>query len=133
MLGFESLRDGKDRDSTAYRRPMARLIEGELLAPQVSAMMDLSDGLLLDANRMADASAVTLAIDSKAVPLATMPGRFDAAIRWGDDYELLFTLPPGIEPPVPATRIGSVEPRGFVPLFLDGEPIANRDGLGWEH
>ena len=39
----------------------------------------------------------------------------------------------GTEPPIPATRIGMVEPRGFVPLFLDGEPIANRDGLGYEH
>jgi thiamine-monophosphate kinase len=46
---------------------------------------------------------------------------------------LLFTLPAGIEPPVPATRIGAIEPRGFVALFLDGEPIANSEGLGFQH
>ena len=54
-------------------------------------------------------------------------------MRWGDDYELLFTLPDGQEPPVDATRIGTVEPRGFVPLFLNGEPIANAQGLGYQH
>jgi thiamine-monophosphate kinase len=96
-------------------------------------MMDVSDGLLLDAWRIAEASEVSLAIDSAAVPVAVPEHRRFDALRWGDDYELLFTLPAGLVPPVAATRIGSVEPRGFVPLFLNGEPIANRDGLGYEH
>ena len=96
-------------------------------------MMDVSDGLLLDAWRLAEASAVSLAIDGAAVPIATPEPRRLDAMRWGDDYELLFTLPAGVEPPVPASLIGSAEPRGFVPLFLGGEPIANREGLGWEH
>ncbi len=132
MLGFEALRDGTG-DGGAYLRPMARLAEGQALAPLVTAMMDVSDGLLLDAWRMAEASAVSLAIDSAAVPVAVAEPRRLDALRWGDDYELLFTLPEGTEPPVPAARIGKVEPRGFVPLFLDGEPLANREGLGWEH
>ena len=133
MLGFEALRDGTEADSTAYRRPLARLPEGQALAPLVTAMMDVSDGLLLDAWRLAEASEVSLAIDGPAVPIAAPEERRFQALRWGDDYELLFTLPAGIDPPVPATRIGTVEPRGFVPLFLDGEPIANREGLGYEH
>jgi thiamine-monophosphate kinase len=132
MLGFEALHGGGD-DGGAYLRPMARLAEGQALAPLVTAMMDVSDGLLLDAWRLAEASQVSLAIDSAAVPIATPEARRFDALRWGDDYELLFTLPPGVVPPVPAIRIGAVEPRGFVPLFLDGEPIANREGLGYEH
>ena len=116
MLGFEAL-----------------LPEGQAVAPLVTAMMDVSDGLLLDAWRLAEASEVSLAIDGAAVPIATPQDRRFDALRWGDDYELLFALPAGTEPPIPATRIGMVEPRGFVPLFLDGEPIANRDGLGYEH
>ena len=132
MLGFETLHSSGD-DGGAYLRPMARLAEGQALAPLVTAMMDVSDGLLLDAWRLAEASQVSLAIDSAAVPIATPEARRFDALRWGDDYELLFTLPAGTEPPVPATPIGAVEPRGFVPLFLDGEPIANRDGLGYEH
>jgi thiamine-monophosphate kinase len=132
MLGFEALRDGTDADSTHYRRPMARLAEGLALAPLVSAMMDVSDGLLLDAFRMAEASEVTLALDSAAVPVADPARRFDC-LRWGDDYELLFTLPAGSEPPVPATRIGTVEPRGFAPMFVDGNPVLGSDGLGYQH
>ena len=133
MLGFEALRDGTGADSTAYRRPLARLPEGQALAPIVTAMMDVSDGLLIDAWRLAESSHVSLVIRSADVPIAAPLPRLLDAFRWGDDYELLFTQPAGTEPPVRATRIGSVEPRGFVPLFLDGEPIANRDGLGWEH
>lgn len=133
MLGFEALRDGTGADSTAYRRPLARLPEGEALAPHVTAMMDVSDGLLIDAWRLAESSQVSVAIDAASVPVGTVEARRCEALRWGDDYELLFTLPPSTEPPIPATRIGTVEPRGFVPMFLDGEPVADREGLGWEH
>jgi thiamine-monophosphate kinase len=133
MLGYEGLRDGTGGDAEAYLRPMARLAEGLALAPLVTAMMEVADGLLLDAWRLAEASQVSLAIDGTAVPIAAPEERRLDAMRWGDDYELLFTLPSFVEPSVAATRIGSVEARGFVPLFLDGEAIANREGLGWEH
>lgn len=133
MIGFEALRDGGNADSAAYRRPRALLKEGRELAPFASAMMDVSDGLLLDAWRLAEASGVSLAIDSAKVPIAAPePRRFDA-LRWGDDYALLFALPAGLEPSVRAARIGSVEPQGFAPLFLDGEPVLNAEGLGWQH
>ncbi|RPF70864.1 thiamine-phosphate kinase [Aurantiacibacter spongiae] len=138
MLGFEALREegkggGGGGDSSAYRRPRPRLAQGRALAPHVTAMMDVSDGLLLDAFRLAEASGVTLAVQSAAAPVAAPARRYDC-LTWGDDYELLFTLPASIaKPPVPATPIGRVEPRGFVPLFVDGEPIANRAGLGYDH
>ena len=60
-------------------------------------------------------------------------GRRLEALRWGDDYELLFALPAGVEPPVPSTLIGQVEPRGSAPLILAGEPIVNGEGLGYQH
>lgn len=132
MLGFEALRDGTSANSSAYRRPSARLADGLALAPIVTAMMDVSDGLLLDAFRMAEASHVSLALDSSVVPVADATRRMDC-LTWGDDYELLFTAPAAAALPVPATRIGTVEPRGFVPLFVDGQPIANSEGLGYQH
>lgn len=132
MLGFEALRDGTSADPTAYTRPMARLPEGQALAPLATAMMDISDGLLLDAFRLAEASEVSIAIDGETVPVADPARRLDC-MTWGDDYELLFTLPADIASPAPATRIGTVEPRGFAPLFLDGEPITNPQGLGYLH
>ena len=132
MLGFEALTGGDPGDSNHFRRPMARLAEGQALAPFVTAMMDISDGLLLDAFRMAEASHVSIAIDSTAVPVASPARRYDC-LTWGEDYELLFTLPPGTTPRVAAARIGQIEPRGFAPLFLDGEPVLNPQGLGYSH
>ena len=130
MLGFEALKAGRG-DSLAYRRPVALLAEGRALAPLVSAMMDLSDGLLLDARRMADASQVTFDIERIAVPIAAPEPRRDEALRWGDDYQLLFAAAPSARIPVAAHRIGRVLLRGPAPLLLDGaEPTGT---LGYEH
>ncbi len=133
MLGFEALRDGTGADSSAYRRPRALLAEGRALAPHVHAMMDLSDGLLLDAARMARASGVTFAIHGRAVPIATPEDRRGQALRWGDDYQLLFAAAAGFRPPVPATRIGEAQPSGPSPILLDGAPLDEAAGLGFEH
>lgn len=133
MLGLEALREGTGDDSSAFRRPVPRMAEGIALAPQVTAMMDISDGLLLDAWRIAEASQVSLAIESRAVPCAVPENRRLDAMTWGEDFELLFTLPPGIDPAAPATCIGIVEMRGYAPLFLDGEPVVNPEGLGYRH
>jgi thiamine-monophosphate kinase len=132
MMGFEALRDGTGADSLAYRRPDARLAEGVALAPLVTAMMDVSDGLVLDASRMAQASCVTLAIDSGAVPIAAPEARRAEALRWGDDYQLLFTLPRGIAPPVTAHRIGEAIAPGAASLLLDGS-APDGSSLGYEH
>jgi thiamine-monophosphate kinase len=136
MLGLEALRSGPGTgvtDSLAYRRPAALLAEGQALAPHVGAMMDVSDGLLLDAARMARASGVTLAIDGAAVPIATPERRRDEALRWGDDYQLLFSLPAGFRPPVMAFPIGEAKEPSDAPLMLDGQLLSEADGLGFEH
>jgi thiamine-monophosphate kinase len=131
MAGFEALRDATGADSVAYRRPLACLAEGEALAPFVTAMMDISDGLLLDASRMAEASGVALALTSVDVPIAVPENRRADALRWGEDYELLFTLPAGVEPTVSAWRIGEVRELEGAALLLDGE--APKAPLGYEH
>ncbi len=138
MLGFEALSAGDTlADTSAYRRPTPRLAEGRALAPLVTAMMDVSDGLLLDASRMAEASGVTIALDPAAIPLpAGLPSaRSREALSWGDDYELLFTLPAGARPPCPAHRIGAVLNRGaeslWAPLLLGG--TVPEGPLGYEH
>ncbi len=128
MLGFE----GREEYVKAFARPMPLLAEGAALAPQVGAMMDVSDGLLLDCWRMASASGVTIALDSMAAPVAD-PARRDDCIRWGDDYELLFTLPAGTASPVPATPIGNIVPPSDYPLNIDGTDVATPKGLGYSH
>ncbi|MGV3512710.1 MAG: thiamine-phosphate kinase [Novosphingobium sp.] len=133
MMGFEALRDGTGADSAAFRRPTPRLAEGRALAPVTTAMMDVSDGLLIDAARMAQASGVCLAITSEAVPFPpAMPSsRQDEAMRWGDDYELLFTLSPGITPPVAAHCIGRAQAPTSSSVVVDGAVPHGK--LGYMH
>ena len=131
MLGFETPGSGSEHD-LAYRRPHPLLAEGRALAPLVSAMMDVSDGLLLDCWRMARASQCRFDLDAASFPVAD-PARRDACVRWGDDYQLLFTAPAETVLPVPATRIGSVFRGGDAALRVDGEPQSPEDGLGYRH
>ena len=138
MQGFEALqkidgRDGAGDDSAAFRRPVPQLEKGRALAPFATAMMDISDGLLIDAARMADASHVTFAIDASAVPFpANLPlSRRDDAMRWGDDYELLLTLPAHVAPPCAAHCIGVAKPRMASPVIVDG--AVPQGSLGYTH
>ena len=138
MLGFDAIREGQGdcANRRAFCRPVPLLAEGRALAPLVSAMMDVSDGLLLDASRIAEASGVTLALNRGTIPLADgviQAGREDEALRWGDDYQLLFTLPAGSNPPIPATRIGEVREAGALPVLLDGAPPDSAQPLGYLH
>lgn len=129
MLGFQRV-PGFEQ---AYLRPRPLLAEGKALAPHVTAMMDVSDGLLLDASRMAEASGCTAEIDSAAVPFALgfpEPLRGEG-MRWGDDYALLFAASASFVPPVAASRIGSFTAPGEHALLLDGQPVAG--SLGYEH
>ena len=135
MLGLEALlaEDPDSEHSRAYRRPIPLLAQGQALAPYVTAMMDVSDGLLLDAARLARASGITLTIAKSAIPIATSEARRDEALRWGDDYQLLFTQPPGTEPPVLAHCIGEALITGDDPIVLDGVPLNEASGLGYQH
>ena len=128
MLGYE----GKEEHRESFNRPVPRLEEGRALAPYVNAMMDVSDGLLLDSWRMAETNAVTIRLDTSAIPVAD-PARLDECVRWGDDYELLFALPKGTQPPVPAAEIGRVETATDAPVIFGETPLRTADALGYRH
>lgn len=125
--------DGEPRDIARYLRPTPRLAEGQAVAPLATAMMDVSDGLLIDARRIADASNVAITIELDAIPLA-IPGmdRIEAATA-GDDYELLFTLPAGAAPPTSATRIGIIATGAGLTLHASGASVDLPDRLGYSH
>jgi thiamine-monophosphate kinase len=124
-----------------YRRPIPRLAEGQALGPVVHAMMDVSDGLLIDARRMAAASGLAVTIDLAAVPLSDACRAFAgdgrdarlAAVTAGDDYELLFAAAPDVAPPVPATRIGGFAAGSGLALTEGSVPVALPARLGFEH
>lgn len=75
--------------ATAYRRPAARVGEG-LAASKAgaTAMIDVSDGLGIDLDRLASASGVGVVLDM--VPIADGATR-DDALAGGEDYELVFS------------------------------------------
>lgn len=122
--------EGGEAAAQAYLRPQPRLTEGRALAPLVTAMMDVSDGLLIDAQRLAAASGVRIEIALEAVPVV---GEVMAAVTAGDDYELLFTLPPDTSCPVGATRIGSVSAGDGLSLLDHGAPVPLPERLGYLH
>jgi thiamine-monophosphate kinase len=127
--------DGPAELLAAYRRPQPRLAEGRIIAPRAHAMMDVSDGLLLDAQRMAAASGLAVAIDLATVPLSPAYRAFSgdvlAAATAGDDYELLFAAP--AEGDFPATRIGAFAPGTGLTLTQDGVAVPLPASLGYAH
>ncbi len=81
---------------SAYIRPQARLSLGQALIGIANACMDISDGIIIDAERLAKASGLSVDIQLEKLPLhaalASMPQ--EQAINFatqGDDYELLFS------------------------------------------
>jgi len=102
-------------------RPTPRVETGRTLTGFANAAIDISDGLLQDLGHVLAASEVGADIDIAAIPLssaarcwlAAQPEQRLLPLQTGDDYELLFTLPPEAEPrladlPVPVTVIGRV-------------------------
>jgi len=132
-----------------YRRPVPLLSAGQVLAPKANAMMDVSDGLLLDAQRLAEASRCRVRIHLDTLPLSAafvgergqdLPARLFAATG-GDDYALLAALSPEIDPstlslPEGTTieRIGSLEAGApVIRLLHEGHPVPLPERLGFEH
>ena len=144
LAGFEMAEaglEGAPALMSAYHRPVAKLAEGQALAPHVTAMMDVSDGLLLDAERMASASKVKITIDLALIPLSapyrqqrgdSLDSRLQAA-SWGDDYQLLFTASAAVELPISATSVGFVTGGSGLSLADNGTPIPLPPTLGYQH
>jgi thiamine-monophosphate kinase len=66
----------------AYRRPVPQLAVGRMLAPHVSAMMDVSDGLLLDAARQASAEGQSTSTNCPCRGPISQSGAAIAAPAW---------------------------------------------------
>jgi len=132
-----------------YRRPVPQLAVGQALAPHAHAMMDVSDGLLMDASRLAEASGVKATIELDLLPLskafiaergASVDTRLFAATG-GDDYALLAALDATFDPlglPLPSrttiARIGTLAADGaLLSLVSGGKPVPLPKRLGFEH
>jgi thiamine-monophosphate kinase len=122
----------------SYHPP--RLAIGRWLARRklASAMMDVSDGLSIDLARLCQASGVGACIVADAIPRPRQTS-LDLALHGGEDYELLFTVPPRRARNLPnriegvrLTRIGQIQRGRRLRLIRAGReellPV-----LGFEH
>jgi len=136
--------------SLRHLKFVPRVHEARILASrhELHAMIDISDGLAADLGHICDASSIGAEILADSVPIhpelkasAGDPAALSAAMGDGEDYELLFALPPAQaeqllrDQPltVRVSRIGAaVEGKGLTLVRGDGkrEPI---DPRGWEH
>lgn len=151
-LGLALLREGRTEPAPlidAYRRPRPLLDLGIALASEIAAMADVSDGLLIDAARMAAASGLAVTVDLSAIPLSVPAHAFgiDRAARLraataGDDYALIFAAPEAARAKlsplltafgVESARVGRFEDgRGLG--VIDGDGVVRPpDVLGFEH
>jgi thiamine-monophosphate kinase len=132
---LEGRADGPAELTLRHLRPRPRLTEGRALAAAgARAMLDLSDGLALDARRLALASGVRLELDTAALPLA--PGAdAELAATGGEDYELCFCVPPeaatAAERAADVTWIGRAT-AGVPGIEWRGDPSA-ASWRGYEH
>jgi thiamine-monophosphate kinase len=130
-----------------FLRPRPRIALGRQLRTVATAAMDVSDGLLTDLQKLCAASrcGALLSIDALPQSLA-MQELFDPdaviayALAGGDDYELLFTLPPDKlpdllahrDPAVPLTTIGVMVAGSGVQCERNGAPFVPKRA-GYDH
>ena len=149
--GLDLLR--QDPDSTGalvdqYRRPVPLLAAGQVLARKANATMDISDGLLIDLQRLTEASGCAAEVDLDALPLSRAfiaergqdrRARLFAATG-GDDYALLAALPAGFDPlglPLPSdstiAAVGRLAEGSGITLRDAAGPVGLPERMGYEH
>ena len=109
--------------------PTPRMVLGRILRHRATACMDISDGLLADLGHLLTASRVgarlyhALIPSSAALRMLPLQERLEFALTGGDDYELLFTLPPEL-----LDTVRQEAERHVIPITVIGEIHKNLSG-----
>ncbi len=151
--GLKSLDKSKNNDVAsplleAHFRPSPRVDMAEVLVKSgVHCAMDISDGLLIDLERICTASSVDAVIYADKVPIfAALSETFsdealELALTGGEDYELLFVADAdaiaGVDASSGCHVIGEIRPAesagGKITVIGEaGDPI-QFEAKGWDH
>jgi thiamine-monophosphate kinase len=112
---------------------------------KLNSMMDLSDGLSSDLNRICTQSGVGAILDANSIPISPEakkgPDPFFAAINDGEDFELLFTLAQDQcdillkqwNDPLPITKIGAITDTKKMQIKMPDGKITELKPSGYDH
>ncbi len=118
-----------------------RTSTGIVLGKYATAMMDSSDGLARSLHQLAEASSCGFSIEKELLPIDDTVQQvaestdeiIDLGVYFGEDFELVFTVPPEDvqtveqKAPIQVTEIGRVTESG---IRMDGAPVSDR---GYTH
>jgi len=139
-LGLKILQENRSRAkpiglTRKHLTPSPRLRLGQSLAKNhwATAMIDLSDGLLIDTNHLLEESRVGARIWEDRIPLSRLYRKwissfskspYEFALSGGEDYELLFAAPPEMR-----GRISRLAVSLKIPITQIGRTVRKREGL----
>ncbi|MBX9747932.1 MAG: thiamine-phosphate kinase [Hyphomonadaceae bacterium] len=134
---------------TTYLAPFVRLEAAPIVSTFARASMDVSDGLIADASKLAAASGVAMRIDANAIPFSIPAerwafggGDFRKLITGGDDYVVLFTADEGqraaimqadADQSLRLTRVGRVEAGAGVNVLDASGNVVPIAAAGYAH
>jgi thiamine-monophosphate kinase len=134
--GFGKHLDFEPRVAEALK--LARMV-------RINSMIDISDGLSTDLNRICKASGVGAVINAEQIPISQAaeksPEPLRAALNDGEDFELLFTLSEedcleltnSWDEPTPVTQIGNVTDTGKMQIRTADGQLEDLEARGYEH
>jgi len=111
----------------------------------VNSMIDISDGLSSDLNRICTSSQVGAIINAEQIPISEQARKnaepLNSALNDGEDFELLFTLSQGDcqklldkwDGPMPITQIGTITNTGKIQIKMPDGRIKDLQAKGYDH
>jgi thiamine-monophosphate kinase len=145
VASLQELRSGEKLRPSAHPQhfyPDPRIALGRYLREKklASALIDTSDGLSTDLRHICDESRVGAVIEAASLPALPGDHALQYALHGGEDYELLFTVPPARANRIPAkiagvpiTRIGQITSGRAIKLQVPGGKSHLLKPGGWQH
>ena len=144
-VAYRQFKAGRKPDGFCLKRwanPQPKLHIGRFLLDKkaATACIDISDGIFQDLGHLTSSSSAGAILEWNRIPIAPKLKRMEPTphtIGFGEDYELLFTVPPAKEKllaPIKkeVTRIGQIVNKGFKLLDKNGNKM-DLTNIGYSH